>query len=495
MTTSSISAPPGPARAGRTLRTTLLLLAGIAVGVFGWTLYRSAIHPLFGYGDEDMGWFRDADPRALAGGDLTSFHKGWLPFEQEAPNLPWQLSAQFDRGDGLFERKFGFPAGFPERIPKYGAGPHYNATSCDTCHVNDGRARPPASEDEPMTGMFLRMSVPDGQGGWKAPDGYHGQLRDRGAPGVRPEGIGRVRYEEIPGSFADGEPYTLLKPHYRVEAPGYGPLPDDLILEARVAPPVHGMGLLEAIAERDILAYAASEKPDGVKGKPNWLTDPETGRRVMGRFSLKANQPSLRVQSAGASFDDMGVTSPVFPREGCLPNQDDCLAAPSNTFPGEPELSEEELTDLAVYLQLLAVPARRNLDDPLATRGEALFAQAGCASCHVPTWQTGDDHPQRRLRGQTIHPYTDLLLHDMGPGLAGRPDHEATATEWRTPPLWGIGLTELTNGHTRFLHDGRARNLEEAILWHGGEAEAAQQRYRHLSKEERQALLRFLESI
>lgn len=476
-----------------------LPLAALALGAFGYTVYQSEIRPLAGYGDEDMSEIRRADPRALSGGDMTNFHRGYLPFEQEAPNLPWQLAAQFDRGDGLIERKFGFAGNYDVHVPKYGAGPLYNATSCATCHAGDGRAQPPKiladGSHSPMEGMFLRLSVPDGKGGWKAPDGYHGQLHDRGAPGVPAEGIGRVRYEEIGGQFADGERYTLLKPHYWVEQPAYGAIPADAIIEARVAPPIFGLGLLEAVAEKDILARANTPQPDGVSGKPNWVPHPETGKPTLGRFSLKANQVSLRTQTAGAAFDDMGISSPVFPRENCLPNQTACARAPSNTFPGQPELSEAELRDLTVYLELLSVPARRQLNDPQPLRGERLFSQAGCAACHAPTMQTGNDHPQRRLRKQIIHPYTDLLLHDMGPDLAGRPDHKASASEWRTPPLWGIGLTQKTNGHTRFLHDGRARNLQEAILWHGGEAATARNRYLKFSKAERDALLAFLNSL
>lgn len=476
-----------------------LPLALLATGVFGYSLYHSLLRPAFGYGDEDMSEIRKVDPRALSGGDMTNFHRSYLPFEQEAPNLPWQLAAQFDRGDGLIERKFGFAGNYGVHVPKYGAGPLYNATSCATCHVGDGRAQPPAISADGshglMEGMFLRLSVPDGKGGWRAPDGYHSQLHDRGAPGVPPEGIGQASYEEISGQFADGERYTLLKPHYRVEQPAYGPIPADAIIEARVAPPIFGLGLLEAVAEKDILARANTPQPDGISGRPNWVPDPESGRLRLGRFSLKANQVSLRAQTAGAAFDDMGLSSPVFPRENCLPNQTACARAPSNTFPGQPELSESELQDLTVYLELLSVPARRQLYDPLPLHGEKLFRDAGCANCHIPTMQTGNDHPQRRLRKQIIHPYTDLLLHDMGPALSGRADHQASASEWRTPPLWGIGLTQKANGHTRFLHDGRARNLQEAILWHGGEASVARARYLNFSKAERDALLAFLNSL
>lgn len=474
-------------------------LTGLALSLsaLSYAAYKSYLQPLTGYGDEGMSEITQADPRALSGGDLTNFHKGVLPFEQEAPNLPWRLLQQFDRGDGLFEIKFSPALPSRHRFDVDGVGPLFNETSCAACHVSDGRAAPPAKPGEPMLGMFLRMSTPNGQGGWRAPAGYHAQLHDRALDGVPVEGIGRVKYEEAAGRYPDGAPYRLAQPHYRIESPGYGPLNDPaMIVEARVAPPNHGLGLLEAISEQDILALALTQQRAGeVSGRPNRLTDPESGKPVIGRFSWKANAPSLRAQVAGAAFNDMGVTSPIHRQQNCEPNQTACRQARPGGSEAAPEMSEQQLQDLTTYLQLLSVPARRNLNDPQALRGETLFQQVNCVACHQSTWKTGQDHPLRRLRQQTIHPYTDLLLHDMGPALAGRPDGVATQSEWRTPPLWGIGLTQKSNGHTRFLHDGRARNLEEAILWHGGEADKAKQRFMALNKEDRAAVLQFLQSL
>jgi CxxC motif-containing protein (DUF1111 family) len=487
------------------LRIGLLVLA-LSLGAAGFAWWKTEYAWRAGYGDGDLSVINNADPRALSGGDMTTFHSGYAPFEQPPENLPWQYQAMFEEGDGLFEMPFlpgdGNKASDLKIVPgegmrRVGVGPLFNAESCEGCHFRDGRVETPYVTGQPMIGMFLRLSVPDGNGGWKDPDGYHGQLHDKAVGGAKPEGIGLIFWEEVPGAFPDGEAYSLRKPRFVIDQLAHGPLPADVVIEARSAPPVHGGGLLEAIAERDILALAEKQKndADGVSGKPNWVTDPETGKRVLGRFSLKANEPSLRAQAAGAAFNDMGVTSPLHRVENCLPHQTDCSKAPHGGTPQEPEMSEQFLRSLTVYLQLLAVPARRDLDDPAVQRGELMFQKARCNACHVETLKTGDSHPIPRLRNQAIRPYSDLLLHDMGPGLSGRPDGEATHQEWRTPPLWGIGLTERSNRHTMFLHDQRARGFQEAILWHGGEAEPAKQRFMAMRQVERQALIRFLESL
>ncbi len=494
-----LSSAPRP----RWLPLALVLLAA-ALGALGWAVWQTQFAWKSGYGDGDLSHIAQADPRALSGGDLTTFHDGFMPFGQSADNLPWQYEAIFEEGDGVFDKTFrpgdGRSASAVNSeggMRRVGVGPLYNATGCAECHFRDGRVEQPYVSGGPMLGMFLRLSVPDGKGGFKAPDGYHAQLRDKAVAGVPAEGIGHIDWEEIPGAFPDGEQFSLRRPHFRIEAPAYGPLPENLIVEARTAPPVHGGGLIEAIADATLLSLVKTQEndPDGVSGKLSWLTDPETGKKVSGRFSLKANEPSLRAQAAGAAFNDMGVTSPIHRRQMCLDNQTACLAAPHGGTPEEPELPENLLRSLTVYLQLLAVPARRNLADPVALRGEQMFQAARCNACHVDTLQTGDTHEIARLRNQTIHPYSDFLLHDLGPDLAGRPDGLASASEWRTPPLWGIGLTERSNHHTVFLHDQRARNLQEAILWHGGEASAAKARFMAMPKADRQALLKFLESL
>jgi CxxC motif-containing protein (DUF1111 family) len=256
-----------------------------------------------------------------------------------------------------------------------------------------------------------------------------------------------------------------------------------------------GLGLLEALAAADIEALADPDDDDGdgISGRANHVWDPITQTTVLGRFGWKANQAGLRQQVAGAFLGDMGITSSLAPDDNCPASQLDCAAAPNG---GTPELDESLLTAVTVYSRLLAVPARRDVDDPEVLAGRELFRAIGCADCHVPKHQTGTLAGFPELSDQTIWPYTDLLLHDMGDGLAdGRRDFAADGREWRTPPLWGIGLFEVVNEHTLYLHDGRARNLAEAVLWHGGEGQAARDRFAALAAGDRAVLLRFLGSL
>ena len=256
-----------------------------------------------------------------------------------------------------------------------------------------------------------------------------------------------------------------------------------------------GLGLLEAITEEDILAGADPDDADGdgISGRPNMVWDRAQQRSVLGRFGWKAGQPNLNQQNAEAFANDMGLTSSLIPHDNCTTAQTDCLAAPHG---GEPEVSDNILASVLFYSRNLGVPARRDVDSPDVLKGKSLFHQAGCQKCHTPSFTTSADAAEPELASQLIRPYTDLLLHDMGDGLAdGREEFLANGREWRTAPLWGIGLTQTVNGHTQFLHDGRARNLLEAILWHGGEAEAAKQQVLRFDSDERAALLAFLNSL
>ena len=270
---------------------------------------------------------------------------------------------------------------------------------------------------------------------------------------------------------------------------------EDVMMSPRIAPHMVGLGLLEALAEDTILSAADPDDADedGISGRPNWVFDVRLGDLALGRFGWKANQPSVEQQNAGAFLGDLGITSELFGNESCTSVQTDCASSASG---GTPELDESKLHNIAFYARTLAVPARRGVGDPEVLAGRELFHEAGCAGCHVPSMKTGelDGHPE--LEHQVIWPYSDLLLHDMGAELEDRrPDFEASGAEWRTPPLWGIGLVESVNKHTYFLHVGRARGFAEAILWHGGEAEDAREAYRTMNKDERAALLRFLESL
>ncbi|MEL6921703.1 MAG: di-heme oxidoredictase family protein, partial [Pseudomonadota bacterium] len=271
---------------------------------------------------------------------------------------------------------------------------------------------------------------------------------------------------------------------------------------ARVAPQMIGLGLLDAIPAADILALADpnDRDGDGISGRAQIVMSREYGVPMLGRFGLKAGQPSVWEQSASAFHGDIGISSTLFPSGAgeCSAAQTACQIAPDGNTPihDDAEISDEGLRLVTFYSSNLGVPARRDVDDPEVLRGKQVFYETGCISCHTPKFVTNrlEDQPEQSF--QLIWPYTDMLLHDMGPGLAdNRPEARANGQEWRTPPLWGIGLTETVSGHTYFLHDGRARSLLEAILWHGGEAKSQKQEVIEMPPEDRAALIRFLESL
>lgn len=394
-----------------------------------------------------------------------------------------------------------------------GLGPLYNARSCQRCHLKDGRGHPPAGPDDSAVSMFLRLSVPaateeegqllaTGQERVVPEPTYGAQLQDLAIAGHEAEGRMVITYEEIPVALEGGKTVHLRKPTYQVADLGYGPMQPDVMLSPRVAPPMIGLGLLEAIAEDDLLAHADPDDRDGdgISGRPNRVWSLEHDRPMLGRFGWKAGAPTLLQQSSSALAGDIGVSNPLAPLAWgeCTEAEEACRAAPNgnSTQYEDLEAPSEVMDKILFYVRHLAVPARRALYDAETLRGKELFYQAGCIACHVPKYVTARDAVEPALRHQLIWPYSDLLLHDMGEGLAdGRPEGVARGREWRTAPLWGIGLTETVNGHTNFLHDGRARNLTEAILWHGGEAQAARDRFAAMTKEEREALIAFLSSL
>jgi CxxC motif-containing protein (DUF1111 family) len=282
----------------------------------------------------------------------------------------------------------------------------------------------------------------------------------------------------------------------------FGPLHPKTMMSARVAPPMIGLGLLEAIPEADIRAAAdpSDANGDGISGRINEVWSAADSKLALGRFGWKAGVASIHEQAAQAFAGDIGISSPLVPKSygDCTAAQTACLNAPNGDSARQDghEIGSELIQLVAFYSQNLAVPARRGPQDEAVLKGKALFKSIGCAACHRPSWTTGNVPGQRQLSNQLIWPYTDMLLHDMGDGLAdNRPEARADGREWRTPPLWGIGLTGQVNGYTFFLHDGRARTVEEAVLWHGGEAQPANDAYRALSKADRDALLAFVNSL
>ena len=429
---------------------------------------------------------------ARLGGDTTAFSAGRNAFELSARNLNTEERRTFNVGDSFFNQNWvTAPA---STVARDGLGPTFNAQACSSCHSHDGRARPPENDSDPVRGLLLKLSVPGPDGPIGDPV-YGDQLQDRAINGVAPEGRFVIRYEPVSGLYADGTPYTLQKPIYHILDPAFGPLRPDTMISPRIGPAVFGMGLLEAIPESRILSLADPEDRDndGISGRPNMVWNIRTQAYALGRFGWKASQPTIEQQGAGAFHGDIGITSTLFPQENCPPAQAACRQAPHG---GAPEVPDDRLAKVVFYVHTLAVPAMRNVDAPNVKWGARIFRDIGCASCHTPRHVTAPDFSVGALSSQVIYPYTDLLLHDMGEDLADdRPDGQANGREWRTPPLWGIGLVQVVNGHTRFMHDGRARNLEEAILWHGGEAEAAREVFKGLSRKEREALLAFLNSL
>ena len=386
-----------------------------------------------------------------------------------------------------------------------GLGPLFNANACQGCHIKDGRGHPPDAQSLNAVSMLIRLSIADDGSAEHAalrqrlgviPEPTYGnQLQDAANPGVAAEAKIRVSYRPVPIRFADGSVVELRQPELHISQLAYGELHPDSQLSARIAPPMIGLGLLEAIAEVDILANADPDdrNADGIRGRANQVWNQAQGQTTLGRFGWKAGQPSLAQQNAAAFAHDMGLTSAMEGLDNCSARQIDCLQAANG---GTEEVSANIFASVQFYSRNLAVPARRDIDQPQARRGQALFTDAGCTACHVPSFTTASKAAEPELAGQKIYPYSDLLLHDMGQGLAdNRPEFSASGRDWRTPPLWGLGLTEQVSGHTQLLHDGRARNVLEAILWHGGEAEAAKQHVLNFDAEQRSALLAFLNTL
>ncbi|MEL6670699.1 MAG: di-heme oxidoredictase family protein [Bacteroidota bacterium] len=429
----------------------------------------------------------------LSAGIATVKPAGKKSFDQPMKHISDENFNRFQIGNSFFRTVWvSAPSSTSARD---GLGPYFNSSSCTGCHINDGRGRPPVGDETRLNTMLVRLSVADGAGNHRPHPAYGNQLQNRALPGFQPEGELAIEYEEVTGTYADGTPYTLARPRYALRDLGYGEIGEKLLLSPRVAPPVMGMGFLASIPEEVILAAVDSldSDGDGISGRPNYVIDAQTGQLALGRFGWKANQPTLLQQNASAFSGDMGLTTSLFPDPHCAETQQACREAISG---GQPEVTDEQLNAITAYVSSLGVPARRDAAQPAVIQGKRLFFETGCTACHTPSYQTQalPDFPE--MADLNIRPFTDLLLHDMGPELAdGRPDGQANGQEWRTPPLWGIGLVDTVNGHTRFLHDGRARNLEEAILWHGGEGTASREAFKQLSAEDRQALLTFLQSL
>jgi len=428
-----------------------------------------------------------------SGGDLTVATESAQAYSLPAPGLDATQLETFANGRQEFNQHWVVLAVIGG---KWGRGPTSNGDECVGCHAGNGRGRAPDSADEPLASMVVRLSVPgeDAHGGPMPHPNYGDQLQEQGELGRIPaEGEAAISWREHEERLADGTRVPMRSPTVGFRKLSFGPLGAQVLTSARVAPPIIGAGLLDAVPESILLEIAARQKQLGLNGRPNYVWDATAQAATIGRFGWKANQPSLRQQTAAAYLNDMGVTTPLFSRDNCPQIQTACRNRDTGTVPEQHRLPFEEVL---FYSRTLGVPAQRNADDTMVVRGERIFAEARCSACHVPELRTGDYPELPRLAKQAIRPYSDLLLHDMGAGLAdGRPDFRAGPRDWRTPPLWGLGLSATVNGNAAMLHDGRARSISEAVLWHGGEAEPSRETFRALPKADRDALIAFLNSL
>ncbi|CTQ51455.1 putative thiol oxidoreductase [Jannaschia donghaensis] len=429
-------------------------------------------------------------------------------FSLPQQNLDFRQQGDFAVGNGLFDRPWvTAPA---STIASDGLGPMFNARSCQDCHVKDGRGHAPLDADNGALSLVVRLGrpvVPDEELARylrSGPDPVYGhQFSDASIAGVAAEGRVAVDWQDgekitLPG----GEGVTLRRPEWTLTDLAYGDLAHGTAISPRVAPQMIGLGLIEAIPAADIIAGADPDDADGdgISGRAHIIWSPEHDIAMLGRFGVRATTPTLRQQAADAFNTDIGISSPLRPDAAgdCTDPQTICRTAfdGNDVQQGGTEVSGEMLDLVTFYSRNLGVPRRATVNDPSVLRGKALFHAARCSACHTPKFVTHRlaDRPEHSF--QLIWPYSDLLLHDMGAGLADDlRAGQATGAEWRTPPLWGIGLTQQVSGHRQFLHDGRARSLTEAILWHGGEGQASRDAFASFPPADRAALIAFLESL
>ncbi|MEM1111024.1 MAG: di-heme oxidoredictase family protein [Pseudomonadota bacterium] len=454
---------------------------------------------------------------AFPGGEGSVKFKPFASFELPAANLPQAQRPHFHAGKALGNQPWiKAPTATDARD---GLGPVYNARTCLACHVNGGRGRVPDSGEQPIFSAIVRLSVPgtyDHELGSQPEPVYGDQIQGQSValshqlrgrvplkdpvtnPEAPPEARVFIDWLEKEFIYPDGEVRLLRYPSTRFEELGYGELQQQTQRSLRAAPAIHGLGLLEAVdqASVDALADPDDKDGDGISGRVNQVWDFEAAATVPGRFGWKANRANLRITTAGAFQGDVGISNPVFPEQPCSNAQRRCRRTPTGNNSEGMELPEPMLALTTNFVRNIGVPRARELTERAAL-GRNHFHESGCAACHNPSFRTSPQAADfAHLGDQVIWPYTDLLLHDMGHELAdGRPDYTASGSEWRTPPLWGLGLSQRVNGVNTLLHDGRARTVEEAVLWHGGEAGASRDAFAALKRVDRDALVAFVESL
>ena len=462
------------------------------------------------------------DPQEIKQGGYTGLSiSSAESYSKPSSNLPASRKGNFFIGNAFFKQPWVIaPASTDSRD---GLGALFNVAACQSCHIKDGRGHAPLNAEDDADSLLIRLAMPATTDEQRqqlqnsliekvAHPMYGGQLQDRGIQGVPAEARISVQWTDKSVTFADGHVETLRAPTFTLTKPGYGAFDDALMVSPRVALPMIGLGLLEQIPD-DAIKNQAMKTNGDISGKFNWVMDPQTGKHALGRFGWKAGQTKLITQNQSAFNEDMGLTSNIRPHESCMPMQTACMNAATGADEqgnGKPpvEVNDEVAKFVEFYTRNLAVPHRRNADDQLVLAGKKRFYDMGCQSCHTPRYElptTDDDHLEQH--GQVIYPYTDLLLHDMGDDLADRTiagklppktaqvEFLANSYEWRTPALWGIGLAQTVDPQATFLHDGRARTLMEAVLWHGGEAQKQQESVLKLDKQGRAELNAFLKSL
>ncbi len=448
------------------------------------------------------------------GGDTSIPISNKVRLDLPAANLPPALKTDFHVGKALAQQPWiKAPTATDSRD---GLGPVYNARTCMACHVKGGKGSTPNDPETELFSSLIRLSKPGEHktAGMIAHPAYGDQLQTQStslahqlrhipsanniAKDVKPEAYVTINWVDKLIEYPDGSSITLKKPIPEFKNLGYGEFGKDTLISLRTAPAIHGMGLIELIPQQDINAFIDTNdnNQDGISGRPNMAWDSVTQTTVPGRFGLKANKATLDLTIAGAFANDLGISNPLVKSQPCTEQQTACLQAATGNDKNGFELNQSQLDRVIFFNQNLSPVAARNLDKKAVIKGRELFYDTGCQQCHNPSFRTGTSESLPHLANQTIWPYSDFLLHDMGEGLADhRPDFQASGQEWRTPPLWGVGLREQVNGSTALLHDGRANTIEEAILWHGGEAQKIKQAFMTLNKKDRKKLIRFVESI
>lgn len=500
------------------MRRVTIIISIIIISMLSVLLIIGAVYTGYFDSQTKSGMTTSGVPKILAsekypGGEGTVGIKPFPSFMKPAANLDSTKVPDFHAGKALAHQPWVKPPTIT--FDRDGLGPIYNARTCLMCHVNGGRGVMPKDESQHLNTALLRLSIPgtDKIKGVVPEPTYGDQLQTQSVSlahifrhlknqklkhSVPPEAILTVSWLEQDFQYPDGSVTKIRKPKVNISELGYGEMHPDTMMGLRNAPPIHGLGLLEMIPQASINALVDEKdrNHDGISGKLNQVWDFEAKKTVPGRFGLKANKASVRLQTAGAFHGDMGISNPVFPEQPCTENQQKCLKQRDGNDEAGTEIPENQLQLVVDFVKNIGVPKRRNANHPDVIAGRSLFYQSGCADCHHPSFVTGKSKEYPHLSNQTIWPYSDLLLHDMGEDLAdGRPDYLADGNEWRTPPLWGIGLSKKVNGAQNFLHDGRARTIEEAILWHGGEAKKSMLHFSKLDKEDRERLIKFVESL